>query len=135
MDIPEKDRSKHEGPLWVFRCDCGNTIIKPSRRVLNGSCTRCPECAAKEKAVQASEIRKKIELDENGRSVAAVAAIKEGRLTKQNSSGVRGVSWHKKSRKWAARIFVEGRGKTIGYFDTIEEAKEARMRAVEEVYR
>lgn len=39
-----------------------------------------------------------------------------------NTSGLRGVSWHKDSQKWYARIKVHGKRIHLGYFDSLEEA-------------
>lgn len=48
---------------------------------------------------------------------------------KRNTSGVTGVRWYEKLGKWNARISINGKIKHLGYFDTIEEAAEARQRA------
>ena len=42
---------------------------------------------------------------------------------KSNTSGVTGVSWHKREQKWSARITVEGKRVTLGSFDNIEDAE------------
>ncbi|HCQ8472414.1 TPA: HNH endonuclease [Klebsiella michiganensis] len=42
---------------------------------------------------------------------------------KNSNSGVKGVGWDKKSQKWRARCQVDGIRKSIGFFDSIEEAK------------
>lgn len=41
------------------------------------------------------------------------------------SSGVLGVSWHSRDRKWRAQIQVDGKKKLIGSYDSIAEAKAA----------
>lgn len=41
-----------------------------------------------------------------------------------NTSGVKGVSWHKKTGKWSARIQANKRRWTVGYFNTPDEAGE-----------
>lgn len=46
-----------------------------------------------------------------------------------NTSGYRGVDWHKQNNKWHARIHVNKRKIHLGYFDTKEEAIEARKQA------
>lgn len=46
-----------------------------------------------------------------------------------NKSGVRGVSWSKANNKWKAQIQKDGRKIGIGYFSSIDEAKEAYMKA------
>jgi hypothetical protein len=47
------------------------------------------------------------------------------RCPKTNKLGVKGVNWHKRSRKFRAEIRVKGVLKHLGLFDTIEAAKEA----------
>ena len=46
------------------------------------------------------------------------------RLTKANKSGVKGVSWAKKSNKWNACIRINGKTKNLGYFIDLEDAKD-----------
>ena len=46
-----------------------------------------------------------------------------------NISGVAGVSWKKDKHKWCARIIYNRKNIHIGYFDTLEEAIEARKQA------
>ena len=45
-------------------------------------------------------------------------------LTKANKSGVKGVSWAKKSNKWNACIRINGKNKNLGYFADLEDAKD-----------
>lgn len=42
---------------------------------------------------------------------------------KTNTSGVKNVSWYKKLNKWVVSLGVNGKKKTIGYFDDIEFAE------------
>lgn len=46
-----------------------------------------------------------------------------------NTSGVRGVSFHKTNNKWKANIQVNGKRMHLGYFKTKDEAIEARRQA------
>jgi AP2 domain len=43
-------------------------------------------------------------------------------LYANNTSGYRGVCWYPNYQKWMARAQVDGKGHTLGYFDTPEEA-------------
>lgn len=45
------------------------------------------------------------------------------------ASGATGVSWHIHSRKWRARIWLQGVEHRVGLFDTIEEASAAYVTA------
>ncbi len=46
-----------------------------------------------------------------------------------NTSGFKGVSWSKQKRKWRSRIWVNGRGIHLGYFDDPFQASLARDHA------
>ncbi len=54
--------------------------------------------------------------------------IANGRHRKNNTSGKKGVGLHHDGR-WRARIFVDGRSRHIGLFDSLETAHEAYMKA------
>lgn len=43
---------------------------------------------------------------------------------KSNSSGIRGVSWHKQSKKWQVRVILNNKVNYLGKFDNIMDAKE-----------
>lgn len=46
-----------------------------------------------------------------------------------NTSGVTGTHWHKRDAKWVAYIQVDGKHHHLGYFETLEDAAEARQAA------
>ena len=48
---------------------------------------------------------------------------------KNNKSGLKGVSWYRKSRKWKAEINLNKKVKWLGLFNTKEEASEAYKKA------
>lgn len=56
------------------------------------------------------------------------------RRSKSNTSGVKGVCWHKGSNKWMARMVASGEEVYLGVFETIEEAAEARRAAAEKYH-
>jgi hypothetical protein len=47
------------------------------------------------------------------------------RQVQHNQSGYKGVSWHRRKRKFYARIQANGQRYHLGYFDTAEEAAQA----------
>jgi hypothetical protein len=51
------------------------------------------------------------------------------RKSKHNTSGLKGVSWHEVTGKWAAQIRVRGKQLWLGSYDTKEEAHEVYMGA------
>lgn len=54
-------------------------------------------------------------------------------ISKRNTSGVKGVYFSKKKKKWLAQIGFQGVRYHLGHFDTLQEAADARREA-EKVY-
>lgn len=52
---------------------------------------------------------------------------------RNNTSGCPGVRWHSQGKKWNARITIKGKEKSLGMFNTFEEAVKARYEALKEV--
>lgn len=65
---------------------------------------------------------------DNLRVVTHLANGRNLKLKKNNQSGYCGV-WQRPSGRWAALISLNGKTKTLGTFDTIEEAIAARQKA------
>ena len=68
----------------------------------------------------------------NLRSVTRSENMQNRKKHTNNKTGVTGVYWHSNHKRWVAAISTGGRRRTIGYFKTIDEAKEARAKAEEE---
>lgn len=51
------------------------------------------------------------------------------KLRADNKSGVNGVYWWPRDQNWKVAIRVDGKAKTVGYFDTLEQAANARRKA------
>lgn len=50
-------------------------------------------------------------------------------MPRNNTSGIKGVSYNKKNKKWYAYIGINGKIKSLGYFKELEVAKQARITA------
>ena len=48
-------------------------------------------------------------------------------MRSDNTSGTKGISWHKQNKKWQVRIAIDGKRKHIGYFTDIDDTKKARQ--------
>lgn len=70
---------------------------------------------------------------ENLRLVSQKENCKNTKLSINNKSGHTGVAWYTSRKKWCARIMVDGKNKTLGYFLNQQEAIKARRKA-EEIY-
>lgn len=56
------------------------------------------------------------------------------RIHKNNTSGVKGVSWHKQIEKWRVYISINKKMTELGYFDSFEKAVNIRKKAEEKYY-
>ena len=62
----------------------------------------------------------------NLRSVTHQENSRNLKRSSNNSSGVTGVSWNSRLKKWQARIKNAGRSKSLGYFHNLADAAAAR---------
>ena len=51
------------------------------------------------------------------------------KIRKDNTSGVPGVSYHGKLKRWAAYIYKNGKKIQLGFYDLFEDAVRARKEA------
>ena len=70
----------------------------------------------------------------NLRIVSSSQNIMNQRINRNNTSGYKGVSWHKRNGKWKAEIMSQGRRKCLGYFTTPEAAALAYDKAAKELH-
>jgi hypothetical protein len=57
-----------------------------------------------------------------------------GRKPSDNTSGLKGVSWHARGRKWRAQIVVNGKCRHLGLFDCPAAAHAAYLAATEKFF-
>lgn len=56
-------------------------------------------------------------------------------MYKNNTSGVKGVTWNKRIGKWQVGVGKNGKLIHVGYFSDLEEAKAARLKAEKELHK
>lgn len=71
---------------------------------------------------------------QNLRAVTAGQNQHNRKLNKNNTSGFKGVSWHKRTKRWGACICLEGKRIYLGLFNTPEEADAVVRKAREELH-
>lgn len=71
---------------------------------------------------------------ENLRSATNSTNQANAKMRHDNSSGYKGVSWHKGKQKWRATITIAGKSKHLGLFESLEEAVSVRRAAANETF-
>lgn len=66
---------------------------------------------------------------ENLRAVTCTENMRNAAMPRNNTTGVMGVVWNKRDKKWQAQIMVGGKQIYLGLFDDLEEAAAARAAA------
>ena len=72
---------------------------------------------------------------ENLRAATRSQNLQNTGKKKNNKSGFKGVSWHKKSNKWRAQITSDRKDHYLGLFDTPEAAHEAYKAAATKLHK
>lgn len=66
---------------------------------------------------------------ENLRVVSAIYNSRNCRISKNNTSGINGVTFFKRDNNWRVQIMVDRKNIHIGYYDNLEDARDARKKA------
>ncbi len=120
-------RGKRTVPLWECRCECGEICYKATDTLTNPDESMCAKCADK---VHTAKARANAGFTEG----TQVSKLKSTKPSRASTSGVRGVSYHKRDKLWHAQIGFKGQKISLGYYHTMSEAVKARQRAEEELY-
>jgi hypothetical protein len=56
------------------------------------------------------------------------------RISKVNTSGIKGVTWNKVRRKWQSQLYMKGKNKNLGLFSDKLDAKNAYTTAAKEYF-
>lgn len=126
-------RSKNGGIIWVCKCDCGITKNIASTSLMTGESNSCG-CLAKQSA---SNIAKNVLIP-----YANEFDIKDNtrlhnlsqKVSKNNTSGIKGVCWDKNKQLWRAQIKYQSKCIYLGSFAKKEDAAKARKEAEEKYF-
>lgn len=120
--------AKNRQSLWKCKCDCGNETVVHYGNLKSGHTISCG-CLKKE--ITLGKIKKQNQILCKDRTMLCMLTQK---TSKNNTSGIKGVYWKKKSQKWGVKIGFKNRQKHIGLFSTLEAATKARALAEEEYF-
>lgn len=115
---------------WRCRCGCGRETVVITRDL---RCGRRTSCGCDKPLVDPSP-------GEYGRASltyvdgTCVEMIRAGTVRCNNTSGVPGVEWWKRKRRWRASICFKGKRRYLGSYERFDDAVQARKQAEEELY-
>lgn len=125
--IEPTGKDEHNRVIWKCKCDCGNIcfrIISKAKSV--GTCGMHVQETSKKILAINNKKRKLIE----GTCVDSL----NQHLSKNNTSGVKGVHWDKAKQKWTAQIMFKKKNFFLGRYDKKEDAIAARKEAEKELF-
>lgn len=113
---------------WRCVCACGNEVVRSYKQLQEiQSCGCLLSDTARAKLIEQNVIGY-----HNG---TVLSSIKPERGPNKNSkSGIKGVYWSNREKRWIAKIGLRGRVITIGRFDSPSAAAMARATAEKEMY-
>lgn len=115
---------------WLCRCDCGQETVVITKRLRDGHRTSCGcdnENFGKPPNVAGRASLTYVE-------GTCVEMIQSDTVRRNNTSGVTGVDWLTRKRRWRASICFKGVRRSRGTFENFDDAVEARKRAEAELY-
>lgn len=108
--------------LWRCKCDCGRETITDYASLQSGNTISCG-CAVNPALMLSDRV--------DGTRLGAIRHPER----KHNSSGVTGVSWNRRRKKWEAYIAFQGVQHHLGLYDDLEDAAQARAAAEEKYFK
>jgi hypothetical protein len=115
--------------LWECRCECGKSIFLTVGEFHNSGYKSCGCMQYKNMDKRLIPIRKQNIVDDTNLGI-----IKSKKINKNNTSGVRGVYYNKKTKKWKAGLVFQKKYYHLGYFKIKKDAIKARKTAEVEYF-
>ncbi|MBC1524784.1 AP2 domain-containing protein [Listeria booriae] len=135
-------RSQKGNALWKCKCECGNEHEALAQGLKRGNVKSCG-CLQIENGkkyahnLRSKEIQKKAH--ERRREVDFVDGTFKSALTRnvstRNTSGVKGVHWDNRRKKWQATITLKQKSHFLGRYSNKEDAIKARLDAEEKYFK
>ena len=132
--IKRDGTAKNGNATWLCKCSCGQLVTVDSYRLRHGitvSCGCYRRDISKARLTKDPRTRKQIGNATNLPLVDGSNVAARTKLSSRNISGVIGVSFDKRSGKWAARLFYHGHYLLNQTFSDFYDAVDAR-KAVEQ---
>ena len=132
---------------WLCRCDCGSTIIAKTTHLRAGRVKSCGCLSGEPRPVPMEDGKlnpgKRAKRNGNPSGLnslhyidgTCVEMLRKNPVRSNNSSGVTGVEWRKRDRRWRASICFKGQRQYLGMFERFDDAVAARKNAEADTHR
>jgi len=127
--IAPTEKREQRQIVWDCECSCGKNKQVATSSLTSGMVRSCG-CLNLETSIEIFN-QSKERLVVEGTNLATLTAIKPS----TNTSGVKGVTWDKQTGKWRALIEFQGKRKSLGRFENIADAIQARKNAEEKYFK
>ena len=127
--IERTNERKHNYYLYRCKCSCDKEILVRSDMLRNREVQSC--------GCLHDDLFKKHRLNAYKKNFVfntSIPKIKAVKLQKNNTSGITGVRWHKRTSKWQVSIDFQGKTYFLGYYEDKVVAGNARKEAEKEIY-
>lgn len=121
------NRGARTTPLWECRCTCGNITYRATDSLKREGHRMCEDC----RAAFATEKARGAAGYVGGTQLSRIVDMQPPSV---NSSGVRGVQYDKRAKKFRARLKFKGKLMNFGSYENFEDAVAARKAAELEYY-
>ena len=125
LKVIEKSEKREDGQtLWKCQCQCGSICFHTTKELNSRKVSSCG-CLQREKAAELAPVAGRKRQLLKGSCLNSF----NSKIGENNTSGIKGVSLHKKSGKWKAQIKYSYKNYYLGLYEKIEDAAEARRAA------
>lgn len=130
--IRPTDKRNCNEVVWECMCDCGSITMVPVGKLTSGNTQSCG-CLKTETGEEIMKIGRE-RVKKYYHDGTYILNIKTETIRDDNTSGVRGVSFNKRSGKWESYITLKGCTHKLGLYTEKEDAIQARKLAEKKLF-
>lgn len=130
LKVMKKSTKNKKGYMeWLCKCDCGNEITVSSTKLMQGMTKSC--------GCLSIEHIKNIQLlgCNSGRYKGTRISQLSKKTPKNNTTGIKGVTFNKRRNKYISQIEFKGKHIYLGGFDDLKDAAKARKEGEEKYFK
>ena len=106
---------------WLCRCECGNKCVITTKDL---RCGKRTTCGCRRRGLESLHYV----------DGTCIEMLQNKTVRSNNKSGVTGVFFENKSKKWRAEIMLQGKRIYLGKFSDLSDAIEARLTAEDKIH-